>query len=219
MPDIPEGLPTIGKATLALLRSKGVKDAWSIVMRGTDGHDGIPGLGPAKWAVLYEWAQSALTLDERQRLLASARDAWKDLTEACQDKGNFILVPIQLQALGLGGSNDSDENWRMRLFVKWMQAHSRIEGAWLLQAPGTDAEVSEFRDACHEYLKERSEWEEAAHVETAAQIEAEEAATEAARVASEEAQKRFNIGCLVVCVLVGGATCAGIANLFGAGLP
>lgn len=73
MPDIPEGLPTIGKATLTLLRSQGVTDALSVVRRGASGYEGIPGLGPAKWSVLTEWARAALTHEERKLLAEEKR--------------------------------------------------------------------------------------------------------------------------------------------------
>ncbi len=65
MTTIPDGLPTIGKATIILLRQNGFETAMSLIEAGSEGHARVPGVGPAKWAVLLDWAQGALTFDQR----------------------------------------------------------------------------------------------------------------------------------------------------------
>jgi hypothetical protein len=69
---IPGNLPSIGKATLTLLRSKGVETARDIYDRGAEGHTNIPGLGPAKWAVLEDWMWDALTFEDRVDIVVKA---------------------------------------------------------------------------------------------------------------------------------------------------
>lgn len=69
MPMIPDNLPSIGKATVVLLRQKGVSTAYDVLNRGEAGHDGIPGLGPAKWAVLWDWAYNNADIHERMAIV------------------------------------------------------------------------------------------------------------------------------------------------------
>ncbi len=69
MPAIPEGLPTIGKATLILLRQHGVDDAFAVITADDDKRQAVPGVGPAKWAVLDHWARTAMDLGDRVRII------------------------------------------------------------------------------------------------------------------------------------------------------
>jgi hypothetical protein len=64
MSSIPSGLPTIGPASVILLSQQGINSAADVLRRGTDGHDGLPGMGPAKWAVLWQWACSSLSAED-----------------------------------------------------------------------------------------------------------------------------------------------------------
>lgn len=77
MPEIPSGLPSLGQATLVLLRQWGVATAKDVILRGITGHEGLPGLGPAKWAVLWDWALRNADFGERMRLLENR--IWTDL--------------------------------------------------------------------------------------------------------------------------------------------
>ena len=84
MSSIPSGLPTIGPASVILLSQQGINSAADVLRRGIDGHEGLPGMGPAKWAVLWQWASASVSVDdiraEMERHLVELRKEYEGLT-------------------------------------------------------------------------------------------------------------------------------------------
>jgi hypothetical protein len=83
---IPEGLPQIGPATLALLRSRGIQTNLDVLYarfprkkrafsanEDRDALSRVPGIGYGREAILREWALSVPLSHDEQRQIAEAR--------------------------------------------------------------------------------------------------------------------------------------------------
>ena len=93
MANIPDSLPTIGKATLVLLRQHGCTTSRDVVAIESSSDAQIPGVGPVKWAVLMDWARRALDFHERVQILD---DYVAALTTAqTYDFENHFLLEIE----------------------------------------------------------------------------------------------------------------------------
>lgn len=82
MTPIPSGLPSIGPATLTQLRRGGVATAFDVIKPT---RPSVEGVGPARWAVLEDWAERQAP--DRARLdaakpLRAARHAFKEMEKA-----------------------------------------------------------------------------------------------------------------------------------------
>lgn len=71
---IPEGLPSIGPATLTVLRRNGYATARDVLNTAMEQQEppSIAGVGPARWAVVLDWAEGALSMAEREALLRAS---------------------------------------------------------------------------------------------------------------------------------------------------
>ncbi len=99
MTPIPSGLPTIGPATMTLLRMNRVTTAFD-VLKPT--RPSVENVGPARWAVLEDWAKAQAPDRGRLRaaqILQRARDAYLHLQRARESRGEFT------RAAAAAGSN------------------------------------------------------------------------------------------------------------------
>ena len=127
MPTIPEGLPGIGKATITLLRVRGIGTAHDALALGEAGHEGIPGVGHAKWAVLLDWSKRNAELEERMRLL----DDWVAHLQQNRFAAELLSCGVRSRPFGYGDwilSGDSIDSSQS------VQLRSRLEQVDLMES-------------------------------------------------------------------------------------
>lgn len=173
---IPAGLPTIGKATMTLLRSKGVSTAWQVISAGEDGYRAVPGLGPAKWAVLRDWALTALSFTERRRLL---------------ETGPMV---DDIEAAVPSGAHEDDEGFEVASILARIQLLTAIDERVITDGEITESERAELvavreraYERCGEDLARRLERQERAERER----EPKPIASTRVRMREEEQQAGF----------------------------
>ena len=108
--NIPDGIPQIGPATLALLRQKGIRTNLDVLYHSFPepykpaSLRDIPGVGPGREALLREWAQTVpLSADEEaaaSAALALRDKAAHEMLRAEQGMINMLWVVF---AIALGG--------------------------------------------------------------------------------------------------------------------
>jgi len=79
-PGLPDDIPTVGRGTITLLKQHGITSALDIVRKGFAGHKSLSGVGPAKWALLTDWARRSLTLDDCLKIIRNASE-YRDTIE------------------------------------------------------------------------------------------------------------------------------------------
>jgi len=78
---IPSTLPQIGPGTLAILRANGITDSIGVLflptfeLRTAAKLADIPGIGPARTAILREWAQSVPWSEDEKLAILQAKEA------------------------------------------------------------------------------------------------------------------------------------------------
>ena len=148
---------------MTLLRQHGVETAKDVVERGEDGHGEknragglpIPGFGPAKWAVLYAWADAArdeavlawsasMSVEQRiEALLCAERAIQTDNRKAIDDL-EFLLWCDYVgssKVLLVGESSPADEQLLVSTFERVKKAYDTIfNEKWAREA---DREVTD----------------------------------------------------------------------------
>lgn len=157
---LPAKLPSLGAASMTLLRQHGVNNAKDVVERGRDGHGEtnragattIPGFGPAKWAMLYGWADAArdeavvswsasMSVDQRiEALLAAERAIEADNRKAIDDLEFFLWCEYVgfAKVLVVEGTTPSDEQRLVSTYDRVKRAYEGVGSRW---AGESDREV------------------------------------------------------------------------------